>query len=84
MHPEQMVNRKIGRFLGSSYFAEWQGLAGMFKPLAEQRLVAYITANSGASASTPEAHRNSNGPRARFFMSAFMVRASCPTESSHV
>ena len=26
--------------------------------------------NSGASASTPEAHRNSNGPRARFFVSA--------------
>ena len=37
-------------------------------PLADSRPLAYISINSGASASTPEAHRNSNGPRARFFV----------------
>ena len=38
--------------------------------LAVAASFAYIACNSGASASTPEAHRNSNGPRARFFVSA--------------
>ena len=39
------------------------------KALAVFGSVLYRLLNSGASASTPEAHRNSNGPRARFFMS---------------
>jgi ribosome maturation factor RimP len=38
------------------------------------RHAAYIHFNSGASASTPEAHRNSNGPRARFFVSDCRTR----------
>lgn len=60
---DETVNYEIGRILGEN------GL-----PLADSVDDPYIPINSGASASTPEAHRNSNGPRARFFVSACQTR----------
>ena len=67
--PDGTVNDEIGRILGENRL-----------PLADSVDDPYIPTNSRASASTPEAHRNSNGPRARFFVSACQTR----TESINV
>ena len=67
--PDETVNYEIGRILGENRL-----------PLADSVDDPYIPVNSRASASTPEAHRNSNGPRARFFVSVCQTR----TESINV